>query len=140
MQWASKKSIYPRKKYQIPEAFCDKLDSFGNKYTSWQKLLKNLAIFNFESICVQEETFDDTKTATWIGKHVSIPVSKSSNFDDEPIFSATLILTSLHLLLEHWKVWPRKVKHIWNFFLQIEIAIKIKLGSILEKLTQRLNW
>ena len=48
------KNIYPRNVYQIRETLFDKLDSFGIKYTSQQKLFKNLAIFNFDSICVQE--------------------------------------------------------------------------------------
>ena len=74
------KNVYPRNVYQI----FDKLDSFGIKYTSQQKLFKNLAIFDFESICVQEE--EDTKTTTWIGKHVPISVSISSNLVEETVF------------------------------------------------------
>ena len=70
----------------IRETLFDKLDSFGIKYTCEQKLFKNLAIFNFESICFQEETFRDTNTTTWIGKHVPICVSISSNLANEPIF------------------------------------------------------
>ena len=55
------KNFYPRNVYQIRETLFDKLDSFDIKYTSEQKLFKNLAIFDFESNCVQEETFRDTK-------------------------------------------------------------------------------
>ena len=80
------KNVYPRNVYQIRETLFDKLDSFGINYTSEQKLFKNLAIFDFESICVQEETFTDTNTTTWIGKHVPISVSISSNLVEEPIF------------------------------------------------------
>ena len=47
------KNVYPRNVYQIWETLFDKLDSFGIKYTSEQKLFKNLAIVGFESICVQ---------------------------------------------------------------------------------------
>ena len=57
---------FPRNIYQIRETLFDKLDSFGIMYTSQQKLFKNLPIFDFESICVQEESFKDTKTITWI--------------------------------------------------------------------------
>ena len=46
------KNMYPRNVYQIQETLFDKLDSFGIKYTNQQKLFKNLAIFDFESICV----------------------------------------------------------------------------------------
>ena len=69
------KNFNPRNVYQIRETLFDKLDSVGIKYTSQQKLFKNLAIFDFESICVQKESFKDTKTTTWIGKHVPISVS-----------------------------------------------------------------
>ena len=50
------KNVYPRNVYQIRETLFDKLDSFGINYTSEQKLFKNLAIFDFESIFVKEET------------------------------------------------------------------------------------
>ena len=42
------KKVYPKNVYQIRETLFDKLDSFGIKYTSGQKLFKNLAIFDFE--------------------------------------------------------------------------------------------
>ena len=80
------KNVYPRNVYQIRETLFDNLDSFSIKYTIEQKLFKNLAIFDFESVCVQEETFRDTNTMTWIGKHVPITVSISSNLVEEPIF------------------------------------------------------
>ena len=72
------KNVYPRNVYQIPETLFDKLDSFGINYTSEQNLFKKIAIFDFESICVQKETFRDTITTNWIGKHVPISVSISS--------------------------------------------------------------
>ena len=49
------KNVYPRNVYQIRETLFDKLDSFGIKYKSEQKLFKKQAIFNFESICVQKK-------------------------------------------------------------------------------------
>ena len=58
------KNVYPRNVYHIREALFDKLDSFGINYTSGQKLFKNLAKFDFESICVQEEAFRETNTTT----------------------------------------------------------------------------
>ena len=78
------KIVYPRNVYQIRETLFDKLDSFGIKYTNQQKLFKNLAMFDFESICVQKESSKDTKTLTWIGKHVPILVSISSYLVEEP--------------------------------------------------------
>ena len=54
------KTLYPRIVYRIRETLFDKLDSLGINYTSEQKLFKNLAILDFESICIQEETFRNT--------------------------------------------------------------------------------
>ena len=48
------KNIYQRNVYQIRETLFDELDPFGIKYTSQQKLFKNVASFDFQSICVQE--------------------------------------------------------------------------------------
>ena len=135
------KNIYRRNVYQIRETLFDKLDSFGIKYTSEQKLFKNLAIFDFESICVPEETFRDTITTTWIGKHVPISVSISSNLVEEPIFLCNsdphhLVASFIWVLENLASQIKTKMK---NLFLDIETTIKIKLGSILEKLTQRQN-
>ena len=132
------KNVYPRNVYQIRETLFDKLDSFGINYTSEQKLFKNLAIFDFESICVQEETFRDTITTTWIGKHVPISVSISSNLVEEPIFLCNSdphhFVASFIGVLENLASQSKaKMK---NLFLDIKTTIKIKLGSILEKLTQ----
>ena len=80
------KNVYPKNVYQTQETLFDKVDSFGIKYTSQQKLFKNLAIFDFESICVQEVTFRNTNTTTWLGKHVPIYVSISSNLVEESFF------------------------------------------------------
>ena len=135
------KNIYPKNVYQIRETLFDKLDSFGIEHTSEQKLFKILAIFDFESICVQEETFRDKNTTTWMGKHVPLSVSISSNLVEEPIFIwnsdphhlVASFIGALENLVSQSKA-RRK-----NTFLDIEATIKIKLGSILEKLTQRHN-
>ena len=81
------KHIYPKNVYQLRETLFDKLDSFDIQYTDDQKLFTNLAVFDFESICIPEEKFKNTETTTWIGKHVPISVSISSNLIAEPIFS-----------------------------------------------------
>ena len=135
------KNVYPRNVYQIGETLFDKLDSFGIKYTSQQKLFKNWAIFDFESICVQEESFKDTKTTTWIGRHVPIFVSTSSNLVEEPIFPrnsdphhlVSLFTGTLEGLASQSKA------QLKPLFLDIETTSKIRLGSNLEKLTQRHN-
>ena len=135
------KNVYPRNVYQIRETLFDKLDSFGINYTSEQKLFKNLTLFDFESICVQEETFRDTITTTWIGKHVPISASISSNPVEVPIFLCNsdphhLVASFIGALENLASQSKAKTK---NLFLDIETPIKIKLGSILEKLTQRHN-
>ena len=95
------KNVYPRNVCQIRETLFDKLDSFGIKDTSEQKLYKGLVIFDFESYCAPEETFRNTKATTWIGKHVPISVSVSSNIVEEPILLCNSDLHHpLHLLLE----------------------------------------
>ena len=132
------KNVYPRNVYQIRETLFDKLDSFGIKYTSEQKLFKNLAIFHFESFCVQEETFRDTSTTTWIEKRVPISVSISSNLMEEPIFLCNsdphrLVASFIGVLENLASQSKAKMK---NLFLDIETTIKIKLGCILEKHTQ----
>ena len=79
------KHIYPKNAYQLRETLFDKLDSFGIQYTVDQELFTNLAVFDFESICIPEEKFKNTET-TWIGKHVPKSVSISSNPIAKPIF------------------------------------------------------
>ena len=135
------KNAYPRNVYQIRETLFDKLDRFGIKYTSEQKLFKNLAIFDFGSICNQEETFRDTNATTWIWKHVPISVSLSSNLVEEPIFLCNsdphhLDASFIGALEKRASQSKAKMK---NLFLDIKKTVKTKLGSILEKLTQRHN-
>ena len=99
------KNVYPMNVYQIRETLFDKPDSFAINYTSEQKLFKNLAIFDFESICVQEETFRDTNTTTWIGKHSRYLYQFLQTLWKNQFSSATLILiTSLQLLIEFLKI------------------------------------
>ena len=80
------KNIYPKNVYQTQETLFDKLDSFRIEHTNEQKFFKNLAIFDFGSISVQEESFKNTDTTKWIGKHIPISVSISSNLVKDPIF------------------------------------------------------
>ena len=94
---------------------------------------------DFESICVQKETFRNTNTTTWIGKHVPISVSISSNFVEETIFLFNSdphhLVASFIIALENLAS-EGKAK-LKNLFPDIETTKKIKMGSILAKLTQR---
>ena len=78
--------IYPKSVYTLRETLFDKLEGFEIGYEEEQKLFKNLAVFDFESICVPSYELKDTNTTTWIGKHEPISVSLSSNLIQEPIF------------------------------------------------------
>ena len=105
----------------------DELDSFGTKYTSEQKLFENLAIFDFESICVQEESLKHTNTTTWIGKHVPISVSISSSLVEEPFF---ICKSDPHHLVASFigaleSLASQSTAKMENLFLDIETTIKI---------------
>ena len=80
------KHIYPKSVHQLRETLFDKLDSFDIQNTDDQNFFTNLAVFDFESICIPEEKFKNTETTTWIGKHVPISVSISSNLKAKLIF------------------------------------------------------
>ena len=135
------KNVYPKNVYQTQEPLFDKLHSFEIENTNEQTLFKNLAIFDFESICVQEESFKDIDTTKWIGKHIPISVSISSNLVKEPIFLCNSdphhLVTSFIGALENLA--RRSEAKLKNLFFDIETTINIKLGSILEKLTQPRN-
>ena len=132
------KHIYPKKVYQLRETLFDKLDSFGIQYTDDQKLFTNLALFDFESIFILEEKFKNTETTTWIGKHVQLSVSISSNLIAKPIFLCNSnprdlvesFIDAVEGLATQSKA-QMKLK-----FLEIETAIKSKLTRTLETLNE----
>ena len=49
------KPIYPKNEYELQETLFEKLKGFNLPVSENNKLLNNLAIFNFESICVATE-------------------------------------------------------------------------------------
>ena len=130
------KHIYPKNVYQLRETLFEKLDSFNIPYREDQKLFKKMAVFGFESICVKEETYKETKTTNWIGKHAAISVSISSNLNTEPVFLCNSdprhLVSSFISALEGLATQSKaqlKLK-----FIEVETAIKIKLCAILEQL------
>ena len=133
------KHIYPKNVYQLLETLFDKLDSFGIQYTDDQKLFTNLAVFDFESICIPEEKFKNTETTTWIGKHVPISVSISSNLIPKPIFLCNSnprdlvesFIDDVEGLATQSKA-QMKLK-----FLEIETAVRNKLTRTVESLNER---
>ena len=133
------KHFYPKDVYQLRETLFEKLDSFYIPYRKNQKLFENLDIFDFESICVKEETYKETETTKWIGKHVPISVSISSNLISEPIFLCNSdprhLVSSFVSTLEGLATQSKAQMKIR--FIEVETAIKIKLSSTLEQLNQR---
>ena len=121
--------------------FFEKLDALNFPYRNEQKLFKNLAIFDFESICVKEDSYKQTETTTWIAKHVPISVSISSNLIPEPIFLCNAnphhLISSFITALEGLAT-QSKAQIKLNFF-EVETAIKIKVCAVLEQLNQRRN-
>ena len=106
------------------------------------KLFENLAIFDFKSICVKEEnSYKQTETTTWIGKHVPIEVSASSNLIPENIFlcnaNTHYLISSFITALEGLETQSKA--QVKLTFIGVETAIKIKLCAILEQLNQRRN-
>ena len=134
------KHIYPNV-YELRETLFEKLDAFNIPYRNEQKLFKDLAIFDFESICIKENPYRQTETTTWIGKHVPISVSISSNLIPEPIFPCNVnphhlilfLITALEGLATQSKA------QVTLNFIEVETAIKIKLCAILEQLNERRN-
>ena len=55
------------------------------------KLFKKVAVLDFESIWVQQETLKDIEKITWIGIYVPILISFSSNLVEEPLFLCNII-------------------------------------------------
>ena len=136
------KHIYPKNVYELRETLFEKLDAFSIPYRIEQQLFNNLAIFDSESICVKEANlYKQTETTTWIGKHVPISVSISSNLIPEPIFLCNAnpyhLISSFFTALEGLAT---QSKHQMKLnFIEVETAIKVKLCAILEQLNQRRN-
>ena len=140
VRWSERvEHIYPKNVYQLRDTLSDKLDSFGIQYTDDQKLFTNLAVFDFEYICIPEEKFKNTETTPWIDKHVPISVSISSNLIAKPIFlcnSNPRDLVESFIDAVEGLATQSKAQMKLNF-LEIETAIKIKLTRTLESLNER---
>ena len=133
------KHIHPKNVYQLRETLFDKLDSFDIQYTDDQRLVTNLAVFDIESICITEEKFKNTETTTWIGKHIPISTSISSNLIAKPIFLCNSnprdLVESFIDAVESLAA-QNKTQMKLNF-LEIETAINSKLTRTLETLNER---
>ena len=118
----------------MKETLFDILDGFGTEYEERQKLFKNLAVFDFESICVPSNELKDTNTTTWIGKHEPTSVSISSNLLQEPIFlfnkdAKTLIVSFVEALEE---LASKSKAEMLQKFYSTENAIKTRVNYFFE--------
>ena len=132
------KHIYPKNVYQFQETLFDELDSFDIQCTDDQKLFINLAVFNFESICIPEEKFKNTETTTSIGKYFPLSVSRSSNLISMPTF---LCNSNPHNCVESFidaveGLATQSKAQMKLKLLAVETAIKIKLTRTLESLKE----
>ena len=131
--------IYPKSVYTLRETLFDKLDGFGISYNDDKKLFKNLAIFDFESICVPSEQLKHTNTTIWIGKHEPISVSISSNLIDEPVFLCNkdpkALITSFVEAIEDSA--NKSKTEMRTKFSSIEAIIRARVNAIWENLNKR---
>ena len=95
------KNIYPKNVYELRETFFEELDAFNIPFRSDQKLFKNLAIFDFESVCVKENSYKQTETTPWIGKHVPVSVFYLVKLDPGTHFTLQRQSSSSHLVFYH---------------------------------------
>ena len=133
------KHINQKNVYQLRETLFDQLDSFDIQYTDDQKLFSNLAVFDFESICIPDEKFKNTETTTWIGKHVPISVSISSNLIVTPLFlcnsNPRSLVESFIDAVEGLAAQGKAQMKLKS--LEVEAAIKSKLTRTLDTLNER---
>ena len=100
--------IYPNNAYTVSETIFEKLVGFNEEY----KLFSNVAIFDFESICVPTADLKATETTAWMGKHVPISVSISSNLQDDLFLlrekDPELLINAF---VSSWNFWLKKVNY-----------------------------
>ena len=77
---------YPTGAYQLSETIFERLEDVKINVPLELRLFSHLIIFDFESITVPDNTIRNTEFTSWIGKHVPISVSISSNLLTQPIF------------------------------------------------------
>ena len=130
------KNVYPQGVYYLRETLFEKLDNFSIAYPADDTLFKNLAVFDFEAICVHSVDINNTATTSWIGTHVPVSVSISSNLLNEPVFICEnnpnrliiSFLAQLEILAAKNKVDVR------SKFLEVEAEIKTRLNDVSSRL------
>ena len=96
------------------------------------KLIQNVAIFDFESNCMTIEKLKPTETITWIGKHEPISMSISFNLLDKPIFKCDKdpqsLITEFVVNLDFWR--NKNKAEMLSKFLETKNNIKKRLHTI----------
>ena len=82
----NKQHKYPTGAYQLSETIFERLEDVKINVPHELRLFSNLIVFDFESKTVADNALRNTELTSWIGKHVPISVSISSNLISEPIF------------------------------------------------------
>ena len=116
-----------------------KLEGSNLPVSDDNKLFKNQAIFDFESIWVPTEELKETQTTSWVGKHFPISVSISlilidehiSLYNKDPQNSIFDFVTNLELLAE------QKTLEIRKRFQIFEVADIERIKSMLDQLLER---
>ena len=80
------KHRYPNGPYLLRTTIFDKLTELDISFDESLRLYSNLVVFDFESITVHDETLSDSYSVSWVGKHVPISVSMTSNLLSDAIF------------------------------------------------------
>ena len=130
------KNDYPRGVYSLRETLFEKLDNFSIAYPEDDTLFKNLAVFDFEAICVHSVDASNTATTSWIGTHVPVSVSISPNLLNEPIFicdeDPNRLIISFVAQLE--TLAAKNKVDVRSMFLEVEAEVKTRLSDISSKL------
>ena len=134
------KHIYPKNVHKLRETLFEKLDAFNIRYKKEQKLFKNLAIFDFETICAKEESYKQTDyNLDWEAcANISFYLVK---LDSGTLFSlqrqSSSSISSFISALEGLATQGKTQMKLT--FIEVETATKIKLCAIQEKLNERRN-
>ena len=130
------KNVYPRGVYSLRETLFEKLDNFSIAYPEDYTLYNNLAVFDFEAICVHSVDISNTATTSWIGTHVPVSVSISSNLLKEPIFlcekDPNRLIISFVAQLETLSA--KNKADLRPKFLEVEAEIETRLSDISSRL------
>ena len=130
------KNVYPRGVYSLRETLFEKLDNFSIAYPEEYTLFNNLAVFDFEAICVHSVDISNTATTSWIGTHVPVSVSISSNLLKEPTFlcekDPNRLIISFVAQLETLSA--KNKADLRPKFLEVEAEIETRLSNISSRL------